>query len=354
MLISSSAALAQTAAQQPFRLGAVVPLAGPLADYGAAVRNGFEAAKKDYPEKFRNIDIVYQDSSYDGKTSLNAFNALFARGDVDLYYVWGVTPNETLLPVLNARKLPVISETTLKSSLVNMPLAIRASPSGDMTAKVLSEQLLRRGSRSIGVLLVDIPYYRDIAEALKGYLERGGAKLEIIDTYAPDANDFKTVIAKLKARHYDAVGVFLLNDQIITYYRQAFTLKYTAQSFGAGIHDSQDLMSRAGPGAEGAFLIGYDVTDAFRKRWIAEYGDDSRIGSGANAYDTAIMIADLFGDGRSHGLSPSEIVPRFAGILQRQGVSGTFGYADTPDAGKHFDLPLSARVVQNGRIVPIQ
>jgi hypothetical protein len=62
------------------------------------------------------------------------------------------------------------------------------------------------------------------------------------------------------------------------------------------------------------------------------------------------MIAELFGDGASAGLSGSVITNRFGVITKRQGVSGEFGFAETPDAGKHFDFPVSVRVVRNGKI----
>ncbi len=336
-----------------FRLGAIVPLTGPLADYGAAVRNGFELARREHPGAFKGVEIIYQDSSYDGKTALNAFNALFARGDIDLYYVWGVTPNEALLPVLAARGLPVISETTLKSSMVGRSLAIRAAPTGDMTARVLSAELLRRGYRSIGMLLVDIPYYQDIVQALGGYLRQGGASLEIVDTLSPDASDFRTIIARSKSKRHDAIGVFLLSDQILTYYRQATALRFAVPTFGASIHDSQELINRAGPGVEGALFVGYDVEPAFRDRWLALFKDDARMGCGANAYDTALVIGELFGAGKGHGLTSAAIIARFATVSQRRGVSGEFGYAETADGGKHFDLPLSIRVVRNGRIEPV-
>lgn len=353
-LILLSAALTAKADNHTsvFRVGAIVPLSGPLADYGVAVRSGFELAKSDNPAAFTHVEIVYQDSSYDGKTALNAFNALFARGDINLYYVWGVTPNQTLLPILAARGRPVISETTLKSSLVDKPLAVRAAPTGDMTARVLSVEIQKRGYRSLGVLLVDIPYYRDIFEALKVHLARFGATLELIDTFAPDVSDFKTVITKIRPKNYDAVGVFLLNDQVITYYHQAVALKFQVPTFGASIHDSQELISRAGPGVDGALFVGYDVAPEFRSRWLESFKDDSRVGCGANAYDTASMIADLFGNSQSAGFSSAEVIARFSSITRRRGVSGDFGYAETPDGGKHFDLPLSARTVRQGRIEP--
>ncbi len=333
-----------------FKVGAIIPLSGPLADYGDAVKNGFELARRDNPDFFNTVEFVYEDSKYDGKTSLSAFNALLARGDINLYYVWGVTPNETLLPILSARGLPAISETTLKTALIGKPLAVRVAPTGDMSAKVLSDEMRKMGYRSLGMLMVDIPYYRDIYASLQGYLSNFGARIEIIDTVPADMNDFKTTIAKVKSKKYDAVGVFLLNDQVITYYRQAYALKDSTPTFGASIHDSQALLSRAGPGAEGVVFVGYDVVPHFRKRWLELFKDDSRLGCGANAYDTAGMIGELFHGSSSLLLSGTEIIARFASIARRSGVSGEFGFAETADGGKHFDLPLSARILKNGRI----
>jgi ABC-type branched-subunit amino acid transport system substrate-binding protein len=333
-----------------FKVGAIVPLSGPLADYGETVRNGFELAKQDNPEFFKTVDFVYEDSKYDGKTSLSAFNALFARGDIDLYYIWGVTPNETLLPILSARDLPVISETSLKAAPVGKPLVVRAAPTGDMTARVLSEEIRRREYRSVGVLMVDIPYYRDITDALERYLAAFGARIKVIDTVPVDMNDFKTTISKVRSKNYDAIGVFLLNDQVVTYYHQSRALKDLTPTFGASIHDSQALLSRAGPGAEGVVFVGYDVVPHFRERWLELYKDDSRVGCGANAYDTAVMIGEQFHQQGSAKLSGAEVIGRFSSIRNRKGVSGDFSFAETPEAGKHFDLPLSARIFRNGRI----
>lgn len=335
---------------QHFRVGAIVPLTGPLADCGAAVRNGFQFAQREQPEAFKQVEFIYQDSGYDGKTALNAFNALFSRGDIDLYYVWGVTPSEALLPVLAARGLPVVSETTLKSSLVGRPLAVRAAPTGEMTARVLSAELLRRGYRSIGMLSVDIPYYQDIVRSLDVYLRQGGATLEIIGALSPDTGDFRTIITKSKSKRYDAIGVFLLNDQIVTYYRQAAALRTAEATFGAAVHDSQELINRAGPGVEGALLVGYDVDSKFRDNWLKVFKDDIRSGLAANGYDTALLIGELFCAGQGAGLTANEIISRFSTITWRQGASGEFGYSETSDGGKHIDFPLSLRVVRNGRI----
>jgi branched-chain amino acid transport system substrate-binding protein len=348
LFAAATATIAQDSST--FNVGAILPLSGPLADFGTAVRNGMELAVKDRPAAFKNVRFIYQDSSYDGKKSVSAFNALLARGDIDLYYVWGVTPSETLLPVLHARGLPVVVETTLRSSLNGKPFAVRAAPTGDQTARVLSAELLKRGLRSVGMLLVDIPYYRDIVNSLKGYMAAGGGSIEIVDEFSPDFTDFKTIIAKLKARNSDALGIFLLNDQVVAYYRQSRDLRFSKPTFGAAIHDSQDLVNSAGPGAEGALLVSYDVVPGFRSRWISEFGNDARMGTGANSYDVANIVARLFGDGQSSSLSAADTVSRFASIKNYNGASTNLSFADTPEAGKHFEFPLSARIIRDGAI----
>jgi hypothetical protein len=73
-------------------------------------------------------------------------------------------------------------------------------------------------------------------------------------------------------------------------YRQAEALRCKVPLLGTGIHEAQELMKQAGSGAEGALLIGYDVTDSFRSCWLKVFGSDARTGCGANAYDTAHMV----------------------------------------------------------------
>jgi ABC-type branched-subunit amino acid transport system substrate-binding protein len=171
-----------------------------------------------------------------------------------------------------------------------------------------------------------------------------------VQLFNPDDTDFRTTITKIRKRGYDALGVFLLNDQVVTFYHQAATLQYTPQTFGAAIHDNQQLITRAGPTSEGAFFVGYDVQPEFEARWRKEFNDTSMIGVSANAFDTAVVIAELYGDGISAKLSAEQIIDRLRGISERRGVSGTFSFADSADAGKHIDFPLSLRIVQNGEI----
>jgi len=45
-----------------FRLGVSCPLSGVLAEYGTAVRNGIELARRENPQRFSAVEIVFEDS----------------------------------------------------------------------------------------------------------------------------------------------------------------------------------------------------------------------------------------------------------------------------------------------------
>ena len=48
-----------------FQVGLVLPLTGPAADYGVAIKNCIDLAIKDRPELFTNIKFNYEDAAYD-------------------------------------------------------------------------------------------------------------------------------------------------------------------------------------------------------------------------------------------------------------------------------------------------
>lgn len=71
-------------AQEKFKVGAVLPLTGAAADYGIAIKNCVELAKKDRPEIFTNIDFIFEDAAYDPKTAISAYRSLTDGQRVDL------------------------------------------------------------------------------------------------------------------------------------------------------------------------------------------------------------------------------------------------------------------------------
>ena len=58
-----------------------------------------EAAKRDHPDLFKNVEFLYEDSAWDAKTSVSAFNRLRNEPGVGLIYNWGNPTTEAIAPL---------------------------------------------------------------------------------------------------------------------------------------------------------------------------------------------------------------------------------------------------------------
>lgn len=127
-----------------FNVGVIIPLTGDLADYGVSIKRGFDLAIAQSPQRFSKIHFIFEDSRYDANTAVLALQKLKATDSIDLYYAWGVSPTEAIIPIAESSKLPLLVETTLKESVANKKYVVRAARTGERIAKALAEELAGR------------------------------------------------------------------------------------------------------------------------------------------------------------------------------------------------------------------
>jgi branched-chain amino acid transport system substrate-binding protein len=333
-------------------LGIIIPLTGDLAEYGTAIQNGFELARKENPEKLKNIEFSYEDSRYDGKTAVDALQKLKSTNTIDLYYLWGVSPTEAMLPIAAANKLPVIAETTVKEATVGKPFVIRAARTGERIASALVAEIKKRGITSVSFLVTEIPFYMDILRHLEVLLKAEGIAVKRSQEILPSENDFKSFLLDRSIDKNEALGVFLLPSQLITFYRQAAQAKLSLKTFSADIIDSQTIIDDCPENVNGTFFTQVGLTPKFRKLYSETYKNDIQIGSAAQSYDIARLVSELFKDSASK-ISKEEIIKIISSMPEQNGATGTFRYFETPDAGKEIRMPVSMKEVKNKKIVVI-
>ncbi len=336
-----------------FKLGIIIPLSGDLAEYGTSIRNGFELARSEKPEKFSKINFVYEDSRYDGKTAAVALQNLSVLHAINLYYIWGVSPTEAVLPIAHAKKLPVLAETTVKEATVGKPLVVRAARTGERIANALAQEIDNRGIKSVSLIVTSIPFYTDIIKHLELDLKTRGIKVSKKDEVDVSQADFKPLLWKKKSHQDEAIGVFLLPAQLLSFYRQADQMKLKVQTFNADLLDSETLVSECPDSINGTFFDQIRVTDEFRKLYISKYGNDIQIGSAAQSYDIGMLVADLFGK-MDKKLTAEEVIERVSKMSPRQGATGQFKFTDTRDSGKEIRMPVSMKEVKGKKIVTLR
>jgi ABC-type branched-subunit amino acid transport system substrate-binding protein len=101
--------------KKPFTVGMVVPLSGPLAFFGQDYMRAYEIAVADRPELANLFSIRWEDSAYNPRQAISAFNKLLLVDSADLIFSFGGPMLNALAPLAEARKVPFYASESEKS-----------------------------------------------------------------------------------------------------------------------------------------------------------------------------------------------------------------------------------------------
>jgi len=102
---------ALSAQTKKFDVGVLVPLSGPVAEYGVAIKNGIQMATSKNPNHFLNCNFIFEDTEYKSSTTISAFKKVVEVNQVSLVYVFGGPMGEVLAPIAESKKLPLLTDT---------------------------------------------------------------------------------------------------------------------------------------------------------------------------------------------------------------------------------------------------
>ncbi|MCB0322564.1 MAG: ABC transporter substrate-binding protein [Bdellovibrionales bacterium] len=329
-------------------IGVLLPLSGALAEFGEAARNGILLATAEHPERFRSIRFAFEDTQYDAGTSIAAFNRMATRDDVVLIYNWGTATGQALAPIAEARKIPLITNTQTPGVSEQRAYVVRfMNPAADFSKAIL-EALRSRGYRRFGIVKTELAYIDDLLAGIENNLAKGET-LRVVDSYQPSDQDFRSTVAKLKSEHFDAVGVFLISGQISQFYRQMKAQELTVSTFGSDFFESESEIEQSGPAIEGAIYSNIAVSDRFREAYRDHYGTDTHVTYASNAYDFAMLTAEILGRG-VEATDARELLLEYQQSKYRSGTAGPYGFVESPTTDKYFAFPVGVKAIANGKI----
>lgn len=335
-----------------FKVGAILPLTGGLAEYGVAARNGIELAKEQHPKLFTNVKFVYEDSQWDAKTAVSAFNKLSYTDGVSLVFNWGNPTTEAVAPIAETRNIPLIGMTLDPAAARGKTRLIRCiNPAADFS-KRLAEHLKQKGYKKLGVVMAQNTYVQGLFDGLKANL---GADQQIttIATFNLSEMDFRGAILKAKSQGFDAIGVFLISGQVSTFYRQLQDLHFEVPTFGTDFFESATEIKMANGAMEGAVYTHLGITPIFESQYVAKYKNDYQIAYAGNAYDIAMMIGTLFNSDQER-LSTEKILKELQSSRSSLiGATGASKYRHTEDGDSYFEFPIQLKRVEKGHFIPI-
>lgn len=345
--LNASLAIAESS-DQAFKIGLVLPLTGPAADYGVAIKNCIDLARKDRPELFTNIRFHYQDAAFDPKTAVSALSKLIDSDRANLVVTWGVAFCKALAPLAEIRKTPLIGICLDPTIAASKQYVLRFKNTTDEIMRAQAQYLDDRGIKRIGLLLAEHPYLEEVTEALQRNVKEGQT-IAIVDRLPNHEMDLRTNIIKLMKRksEFDAIGIFLYAGQIASFYKQAHDLNFKIPTFGTDFFESLSEIRAAAGTMNGVVFTSIDIKDAFLRRYKEIFHNESQLAFGAPAYELTMTVGELFNTSGSK-ISADDIVKRFSTVVSRDGVaSGPYRYVNEPSAGQYFQFPVVVKKIMN-------
>lgn len=336
-----------------FKIGLILPLSGPAADYGQSIENCIQLAREDFPDLFSNIKFIFEDAQHDPSLAISSFRKLTNIDKVDLIYTWGVPFCKVLAPIAEAGKVPLVGQCINQDSSAGRKYVVRFMNYTDEYLKTQVEYLRSKRIFKIGVVLAEHPYLEEMYAALRRNL-LSGQSVEVVDSYQINDSDLRTSITRLKSSDYDAVGVFLYPGQIAQFYRQAREQQLQLPTFGTNFFESVSELRLARGAMEGAIYANNTVEEGFAERYLKRFHNISQLGFGALGYEFSLLIGRLFNKMDS-GSGRASVLDRLTGVARQRGsAAGPFEFRKSTIAGQYFYFPIAVKQVHNDRFVVLQ
>ena len=328
-----------------FKVGLILNLNGPAADYGLAIKNGVELARKEHPELFTNIEFVFEDTTYDSPGTVSAFNKLRNIDKVDLIYVWGLIQCEATAPLAEAFKTPLLAQCVQPKISKGRKYVVRFFSYSDQYARTATAWLAAHNLKKIGLVVSENGYLEEMRRALEENLQ-DRQNVVLIERHGITDYDFRSTVTKAARQGYDVLAVYLAAGQIAQFYRQMHEQHLSLPTIGTNFFGSTSEIEAAAGKMDGALYPDNIISAEFITRYEAAYGNKSQITWAAFAYEFADICGRLFHESKKR-LAPDEVMAQLALLKpDENSVVGPAVYEDSPERGKQFSFPIAMKQIQ--------
>lgn len=355
-LIIFSFGCAKKKETKEIKIGALLPLSGDGAKYGEEAKNGIDLATEQINAKGgingEKIRIVYEDDLGTATGAINGFDKLVASEKVPI--VIGPMYSSTALavaPRAEEKKIVLFSPSASTPDLTKAgDYIFRNWPSdifeGGEIAKFTYQVL---GLRKIAIFTVNLDYGLGLTKVFKDDFTKLGGGILLEEKYEQGNTDFRTQLAKIKAKKPEAIYLPGYYTEIGLILKQAKELGIKARFLSCVGFDNPKSLEIAGNAAEGVIFArpAYDpesqdpnVTN-FVKDFKAKFGVVPGTYA-VHAYDALKIVVEAIKKG---GYSADRIKTALYSIKDFTGVIGNTSFDENGDVVK----PIQIMEIQNGQ-----
>ena len=337
------AALSAFAEKTNFKVGFTVPLTGPFAEFGVAVKNALELTKQEQPQLMDQLEFILEDDQYNPKSALSAFKKLKDVDGADLIMVWGNEPALSVAPVAESAKFPILAFGQTAAIAAKRKHVLRVLGPAAEFGKPLAEYLNARGNIAVEMILVENTFYKLVSDSVQENLSSTSSFKELASVPASEF-DFKPYLLKAKQHPAHYLGVFLAPGQLVPFFKQAKDLGINNPIFGSTAFESKAIVSEAKHLLSDAVYAHVTVDSSWHKKYYETFGDDIQVSYAAVAHDIFLAIAKTVAD-QQEAASGASVLEALAKLPAQNGAAGKFFSTVSAQDGRYIDFQVTLKRV---------
>ncbi len=329
-------------------IGTTLPLTGNLAFLGESYRDAINLALKDLPKSDKyTYKVVFEDDGFDPKKAVSAAQKLIDSDKADILFSFGSPAGNAVSPIAEARRIPhlngIASDTNVANGVYNF---VHWTPPYE-EARVLTQELQKRGITRVGILETNQPGTIAVGNAVRSSLAKTPIQVVSEERFAPGTKDFRSIISKVKN---SGAEIYLLEAtspelEIMAKQMRELGVKEPFTSIeGFEFTDEPALF-------EGMWYVNAaDPTADFVGRFSKEYGREAKIGA-PNGYDALnLIVYAVEHAGTKEKPNALDIV---AGLNRIKDFSGAVGTLNVDSEGLMLSQ-ATVRVMRDGKPITIR
>jgi branched-chain amino acid transport system substrate-binding protein len=351
--------LACSEAKAPVKIGFASSLTGKHSDLGIPARNAVMLAVKEKNQQGgllgRSIALLVKDDRYDPETAVKVDRELIDSGVVAIIGHVTSSMSEAVLPLINEKKMLMISPTTASSRLAGikdhffrMYEPVRAS------ATQLAELAFRRHSVRTMAAIYDLAneaYSADYFDSFRSAYEQVGGRMVQTQTFVSgQVGGFLHLVEKMKESNPDGVLVIAGGVDTALICQQIAKLSWHPALFASPWSMTNDVVKHGGRSVDGILsIISLNPDDdsphyqAFRDKFRAEFGQQPGF-SAVCAFEAATALFMAYEQARGE---VTKLPQTLLAIKQFPGLQGDVVIDEYGDAHREGFITT----VQNGRMI---
>jgi len=315
--------------RQNYRCGVIVPLSGPVADWGTVIKNSMEMAREDLGES--GVSFSYEDDQYTPKNTVSIGQKMLSVNKVNCLVTLGSSTSISVQDLAEHSKIPLFAIALNPKVGQGFSSVFRYYVPIDRQVEAISKEMqLRKYQRVASVTAT-----HDATLALRDALLREKVLDPIADEEVPTGErDFAALATKLIQGKPDAVFLNMVPPEPSSLARRLRELGFRGEFFAGPLLESQEEITAASGALEGAWFVtaNNENAEAFNEKYRKRYGVLPGILS-VYAYDIASIII--------RGHSRGDVVQYARSLKNFEGLAGRYGWNGTA-----FDIPAAAWVIQ--------